>query len=268
MKQLITLLSFSFILMGCKNESRETSGKIASAKVKEVSEDLKTGQDSTLISIDPISHATAVITWGDAVFYIDPTGGAEAFKGKNKLNFILISDIHGDHTDLETLKGLNLGNTKIIVPQAVKELLPKEMHPQLIVLNNGETTDLMGFKIEAIPMYNLPESPDAFHPKGRGNGYLLEKDGKRLYLADDTEDIPEMRNLKNIDIALIPMNLPYTMTVDQAAEAVLAFKPKQVYPYHYRGKDGFADVAKFKELVNKGNKDIEVKLLEWYPKKE
>jgi len=268
MKQLITLLSFSFILMGCKNENRETSGKISSAEVEEVPEDLKTGQDSTLISIDPISHATAVITWGDAVFYIDPTGGAEAFQGKNKPDFILISDIHPDHTDLETLKGLNLGNTKIILPQAVKELLPKEMYPQLIVLNNGETTDFMGFKIEAIPMYNLPEAPDAFHPKGRGNGYLLEKDGKRLYLAGDTEDIPEMRNLKNIDIALIPMNLPYTMTVDQAAEAVLAFKPKQVYPYHYRGKDGFADVAKFKELVNKGNKDIEVKLLEWYPKKE
>jgi L-ascorbate metabolism protein UlaG (beta-lactamase superfamily) len=263
MKQLITLLSFGFLLIGCKNENKETSDEITSTEVEEVSEDLKTGKDSTLISIDPVSHATAVISWGNEVFYIDPTGGAEAFKGKGKPDFILITDIHSDHTDLETLKALNLGDTKIIVPQAVKELLPKEM--QLIVLNNGETTDLLGFKIEAIPMYNLPEAPDAFHPKGRGNGYLLEKDGKRLYIAGDTEDIPEMRNLKNIDIALIPMNLPYTMTVDQAAEAVLAFKPKQVYPYHYRGKDGFSDVGKFKELVNK---DIEVKLLDWYPKKE
>lgn len=267
MKQLITILSIGFLLIGCKNENEETSGEITSAEVEEVSEDLKSVQDSTWINIDPVSHSTAVITWGDEVFYIDPTGGAEAFKGKEEPGFILISDIHGDHTDPETLKELNLGDTKIIVPQAVKELLPKEMHAQLIVLNNGESTDLMGFKIEAIPMYNLPQAPDAFHPKGRGNGYLMEKGGKRLYLAGDTEDIPEMRNLKNIDIALIPMNLPYTMTEDQAAEAVLAFKPKMVYPYHYRGKDGFSDVEKFKELVNKGNKDIEVKLLDWYPKK-
>jgi len=268
MKQLITLLSFGFLLIGCKNENKETSGEIIISEAAVVSEDLKSEQDSTLITIDPVSHATAIITWGNEVFYIDPTGGAAAFRGKGKPVFILISDIHGDHTDPETLKALNLGDTKIIVPQAVKELLPKEMHAQLIVLNNGETTDLMGFQIEAIPMYNLPEAPDAFHPKGRGNGYLLEKNGKRLYLAGDTEDIPEMRNLKNIDIALIPMNLPYTMTVDQAAEAVLAFKPKLVYPYHYRGKDGFANVEKFKELVNKGSKDIEVKLLEWYPNKE
>ena len=268
MKQLITLLSLAFLLIGCKNENNESSGEITSAEVKEVSENLKTGKDMSLISIDPVSHATAIITWGNEVFYIDPTGGAEAFKGKAKPGFILITDIHGDHTDPETLKALNFGDTKIIVPQAVKELLPMEMHAQLIVLNNGEISDLMGFKIEAIPMYNLPEAPDAFHPKGRGNGYLLEKDGKRLYIAGDTEDIPEMRNLKNIDIALIPMNLPYTMTVDQAAEAVLTFKPNLVIPYHYRGKDGFADVEKFKELVNKGNKNIEVKLLEWYPKKK
>jgi L-ascorbate metabolism protein UlaG (beta-lactamase superfamily) len=268
MKQLLTLLSFCFILIGCKNENKETSGERTSAEVEETSEDLKTGQDSTLISIDPVSHATAVITWDDVVFYIDPTGGAEAFKGKENPGFVLISDIHGDHTDVETLKALNLGITKIIVPSAVKELLPKEMHGQLIVLNNGETTDLMGFKIEAIPMYNLPESQDAFHPKGRGNGYLLEKDGKRLYLAGDTEDIPEMQNLKNIELALVPMNMPYTMTVDQAAEGVLAFKPKTVVPYHYRGKDGLADVEKFKELVNKGNKDIEVRLMDWYPIKE
>jgi len=268
MKQLITLLSLGFLMIGCKNEKKQTSEELTSSQVGVVSENRKTPSDSTFINIDPVSHATAVITWGNIVFYTDPTGGAEAFNGKSKPEFILISDIHSDHLDLETLKELTLGDTKIIVPQAVKELLPKEMSTQLIVLNNGETTDLMGFKIEAIPMYNLPESPDAFHTKGRGNGYLIEKDGKRLYLAGDTEDIPEMRNLKNIDVALIPMNLPYTMTVEQAADAVLAFKPKLVYPYHFRGTDGFADVEKFKELVNKGNKDIEVKLLNWYPKKE
>ncbi len=268
MKQMIALLAIGFFLIGCKNENKESPGERTSAGVEEIPADLNSGRDSTLISIDPISHASLVITWGEAVFYIDPTGGAQAFIAKGKPGFILITDIHGDHTDPETLKALNLGDTKIIVPQAVKELLPKEIHSQLLVLNNGETTDFNGFKIEAIPMYNLPEAPDAFHPKGRGNGYLLEKDGERLYIAGDTEDIDEMRNLKNIDIALVPMNLPYTMTVEQAASAVLAFSPKMVVPYHYRGKDGFSDVEKFKELVNKENKDIEVKLMDWYPNQE
>ncbi|MGA8854878.1 MAG: MBL fold metallo-hydrolase, partial [Christiangramia sp.] len=105
------------------------------------------------------------------------------------------------------------------------------------------------------------------HTKGRGNGYVLEKDGKRLYISGDTEDIPEMRALKNIDIALVSMNLPYTMPVDQAAEGVLAFQPKKVIPYHYRGKEGFSDVEEFKRLVNKGNPNIEVELMEWYPEK-
>jgi L-ascorbate metabolism protein UlaG (beta-lactamase superfamily) len=95
----------------------------------------------------------------------------------------------------------------------------------------------------------------------------LERNGKRIYISGDTEDIPEMRNLKNIDIAFVCMNLPYTMTVEKAAEAVLAFKPKTVYPYHYRGENGFSDVAKFKSLVEADNPNIKVTQLDWYPKK-
>jgi L-ascorbate metabolism protein UlaG (beta-lactamase superfamily) len=110
-------------------------------------------------------------------------------------------------------------------------------------------------------MYNLPEAPDAFHTKGRGNGYVLTIGGKNIYISGDTEDIPEMRSLTNIDIAFVCMNLPYTMDPTQAAQGVLAFKPKIVYPYHYRGQD----VNTFKTLVNEGNKNIEVRLREWYP---
>ena len=110
-------------------------------------------------------------------------------------------------------------------------------------------------------MYNLPESPDAYHTKGRGNGYVLTIGGKNIYISGDTEDIPEMRALKNIDIAFVCMNLPYTMPPDQAAGGVLAFKPKIVYPYHYRGQD----VNIFKNLVNAGDKNIEVRLRNWYP---
>lgn len=264
MKKLFTLLSVFVLVVACKNEQKKDTEdqpeKMAKTEMK--SEQKK---DSSDINIDPISHATAVIKWGDAVIYLDPVGGAEAFSGKDKPSFVLVTDIHPDHMDAKTLQALKLEDTKVIVPQAVKEKLPQELQGNLMVMNNGDKKDFEGFSIEAIPMYNLPEKKDAYHTKGRGNGYVLEKNEKRLYIAGDTEDIPEMRNLRNIDVALIPMNLPYTMTVEDAAKGVLAFAPKKVYPYHYRGQDGLSDVQKFKELVNKGNKDIEVVQLDWYP---
>jgi L-ascorbate metabolism protein UlaG (beta-lactamase superfamily) len=117
-------------------------------------------------------------------------------------------------------------------------------------------------------MYNLREEAKQFHEKGRGNGYVLNMGEKRVYFSGDTEDIPEMRNLENIDIAFVCMNLPYTMPVEAAADGVLAFAPDQVYPYHYRGKPDVSDVSKFKELVNEGNEDIEVVQLDWYPEED
>ena len=216
------------------------------------------------VEIIPISHATAILNWNSKVLYIDPIGGIEAFKGKPQPNLILVTDIHGDHLSVETLEAVSQENTVLIVPQAVANELPSSLAEKAITLNNGETTVQSGFSIEAIPMYNLPESKDSFHTKGRGNGYVIENDGKRIYVAGDTEDILEMRNLKDINIALIPMNLPFTMTVESAADAVLDFQPKQVFPYHYRGRDGLSDVAKFKKIVNAGNSDIEVIQLDWY----
>ena len=116
-------------------------------------------------------------------------------------------------------------------------------------------------------MYNLPESATAMHTKGRGNGYILTIGGKRIYISGDTQGIPEMRSLKNIDVAFVCMNLPYTMDIKEAADAVLAFKPAIVYPYHYRGKDGLSDVNAFKSLVDAGGQKIEVRLRNWYPGK-
>jgi L-ascorbate metabolism protein UlaG (beta-lactamase superfamily) len=119
--------------------------------------------------------------------------------------------------------------------------------------------------IEALPMYNLPlEGENYRHVKGVGNGYVLESEGTRIYIAGDTEDTPEMRALKNIDVAFIPMNLPYTMDVATAAAGVLAFNPDIVYPYHYRGADGLADVSEFERLVVQSNPNIQVRLLDWY----
>lgn len=268
MKHLLGILAFCLLLTGCKNDNREDREE-SQAELEQATEIDEKDNASADINIQPVSHATAVINWGEAVFYLDPVGGATAFEGKEKPDFILITDIHGDHLNAETLQALDLEGVHMIVPQAVKEELPEEMDDILRTLDNGGTTRVLDFYIEAIPMYNLPEDdPESRHKKGRGNGYLIEKDGQRLYISGDTEDIPEMRVLKNIDIALVSMNLPYTMSVEQAADAVLAFKPKQVYPYHYRGQDGLADVDKFKSLVEEANEDIEVVQLDWYPERD
>jgi len=267
MRYLFTLLAAGILFASCKNEEKENQNN--TAEENPYSEGKNTLEsDSVDIEIQPISHATAVINWGDASFYIDPVGGAEAFEGKEKPDFILITDIHGDHMSAETLQAMDLEGVHVIVPQAVKDELPEGLNKVLRTLDNGATTKVMDFYIEAIPMYNLPEDEDSRHPKGRGNGYIVERNGQRLYIAGDTEDIPEMRELENIEIALIPMNMPYTMTVEDAANGVLAFAPDKVIPFHFRGQNGFADVEKFKKLVNEGNKDIEVELLEWYPNSE
>ncbi len=220
------------------------------------------------VKITPISHATVVLQWNDLTIYVDPVGGAEAFDGQPNPDLILITDIHGDHFSVETLEALDTEKAKIIMPQAVADKMPAQFTPQIDVLNNGNSKERYGITVEAIPMYNLREEAKDFHTKGRGNGYVLNMGDERVYFSGDTEDIPEMRNLKDIDIAFICMNLPYTMTVESAAEAVLDFKPDQVYPYHYRGKPDVSDVSKFKELVNEGNSDIEVVQLDWYPDEE
>jgi L-ascorbate metabolism protein UlaG (beta-lactamase superfamily) len=139
----------------------------------------------------------------------------------------MVTDIHGDHFDIKTIEAINTANAVLVVPQAVADQLPPSIDKQkLVILKNGDKTELAGIFISAIPMYNLPEAADSRHVKGRGNGYILTLGGKNIYISGDTEDIPEMRALKNIDIAFVCMNLPYTMDVNQAAAGVLAFKPK------------------------------------------
>lgn len=216
------------------------------------------------IRISPVMHATAVLTWDDTVMYVDPTGGGGAFANQPAPSIVLLTDIHSDHLSTSTLVAV-IGSSTLIAPQAVKDLLPQDLAARTTVVKNGETVTVQGFSITGVPMYNLPETADSRHTKGRGNGYLIEKDGERVYIAGDTAGIPEMRNLTDIDIAFIPMNLPFTMSVEEAADAVLDFKPRKVYPYHYRGQDGLSDINTFKELVTQGDRNIEVILLNWYP---
>jgi L-ascorbate metabolism protein UlaG (beta-lactamase superfamily) len=218
-----------------------------------------------VIDIQPVTHASAIITWADGVIYTDPTGGAAAYANRPKGSIVLLTDIHPDHLSTSTLVAVLASSTIVVAPQAVADLLPEGLKSNLTVMKNGDITEKEGFMITAVPMYNLPESTSSPHTKGRGNGYVIERNHQKVYVAGDTDGTPEMRALRNIDIALIPMNTPYTMTVEEAADAVLAFAPKHVYPYHYRGQDGLSDVAKFKSLVTAANPNIDVVLLNWYP---
>jgi L-ascorbate metabolism protein UlaG (beta-lactamase superfamily) len=214
------------------------------------------------LKVIPIYHASLILDWGK-IIYVDPAWNIDLYENKPSPDLVLITDIHFDHLNVDVLKSLK-GEFLIMAPKAVYDEFTDDLKQKTKILNNFEETNFEDFKISALPMYNLTPERLEFHPKGRGNGYLIEKDNFRVYIAGDTEDIPEMRNLKNIDIAFLPMNLPWTMSVEQAASAVLEFKPKKVYPYHYRGEKGFSDINKFKELVEKENKDIEVILVNWY----
>ncbi|MDP4000803.1 MAG: MBL fold metallo-hydrolase [bacterium] len=221
--------------------------------------------DTNNIQVIPISHATMVIKWNGKVFYTDPVGGKDKFAGQPAADIILLTDIHSDHLDVETLQGVAGEATQLIAPPAVAGMLTAELSNKTIIMNNGEAIEEQGFKIEAVPMYNVPESNDAFHTKGRGNGYVVEAEGQRVYISGDTANTPELQSLQNIDLAFLAMNLPYTMSVEEAAEAVLAFKPKRVTPYHYRGPDGLSDIKKFKHLVNNRDANIKVELINFYP---
>lgn len=217
------------------------------------------------LTVQPVTHASLVFSLKNLVIYADPSG-ATKFKGLPAPDMILITDIHGDHFDTSTLAVVMTPNTILVVPQAVADKLPASYDKgKVVIMKNGDHVSRSGIAITAIPMYNLPESPTAMHTKGRGNGYVLNIGGKNIYLSGDTQGIPEMRSLKDIDVAFVCMNLPYTMDVKEAADAVLAFKPKIVYPYHYRGRGGLSDVNAFKSLVDAGNKGIEVRLRDWYP---
>jgi len=208
------------------------------------------------VRITPIYHATAMIQMGRDIIYIDPAKPAK-IDGLSPADLILITDIHGDHMDAADVTALSKSGTTVIAPAAVQKTIT-----QARVLANGESTRWHDFKITAVPMYNINHnqpSGQPFHDKGRGNGYVLNYGGKNFYFAGDTEGTPEMRALKNIDVAFIPMNLPYTMTPTEAADAVKAFHPKMAIPYHYKGQD----IAEFKKALD--GSGIEVRLLDWYP---
>ena len=222
------------------------------------------------IYITPLMHASLQIENGEKVIQVDPTKGGNAMNPK-KADLILITDIHGDHLDEAAMNEVATAKTLVIAPQAVIAQL-KGFKGRLIRLDNGQTKDnVPGYadiSIEAVPMYNLQRGPkpdQKYHDKGRGNGYVLTMSGQRLYIAGDTEVTPEMQALKNIDVAFLPMNLPYTMTPQEAAAGAKVFKPRFAIPFHYRAPaDKINDNPQQFEAALKGS-GIVVSLLDWYP---
>jgi L-ascorbate metabolism protein UlaG (beta-lactamase superfamily) len=208
------------------------------------------------LRVTPIHHGTLRFDFGGKIIYVDPTAEAKV-AGMPKADFVFITDIHPDHFDPTGLYVLRKRSTVIVAPPVVAEKVNGAL-----VMKNGETHSFDGFSVEAVPMYNRKRGPAAgqfYHDKGRGNGYVMTFGGKRAYLSGDTECIDEMKALKDIDVAFVCMNLPYTMPPAEAAECVKAFRPKVVYPYHYRGSD-------LEELTKPlaGEKGIEVRLRDWY----
>ena len=199
------------------------------------------------LKITCIGHGTLMFTFGGKVIHVDPVSSAADYANLPKADLILITHEHGDHLDAKAIQAVSTAQTIIAVnPGSAKA------QPQATVIRNGETKTLAGFKVEAVPAYNLEKS---FHPKGNGNGYIITFGDARVYVAGDTENIPEMKSLKDIAVAFLPMNLPFTMTPEMVADAARAFRPRILYPYHFGNTDTNA-------LVNllKGEKGIEVRI--------
>ncbi|MBI4327478.1 MAG: MBL fold metallo-hydrolase [Chloroflexi bacterium] len=211
------------------------------------------------VVIHPINHASFVMSWNGMTIYNDPVGGTTPYQGLPRADLILVTHSHGDHYHSATLNAVRGSNVVIIAAQAVyNDSGMASLRSSTIVLTNGATTNVLGIKIEAVPAYN----PN--HPRGTGNGYVLTMGGKRLYLSGDTGDTPEMRAVPNIDVAFVCMNVPYTMSVSQAASVIRAFRPRIVYPYHFRNQDStYANFTTFKQQLGT-DLGIEVRVRKWY----
>jgi L-ascorbate metabolism protein UlaG (beta-lactamase superfamily) len=205
------------------------------------------------LEITFFGHATVMFSFQGKIVHVDPLSQYADYAKLPKADIIFITHDHHDHLDLAALGKIRTDKTVVILPEACAASVPGAM-----VMKNGETKTVSGFKIEAVPAYNLVQmrSPGVpFHPKGVGNGYVITLGDKRVYIAGDTENTPEMKGLRAIDVAFLPMNLPYTMTPEMVADAAKAMKPKILYPYHF----GDTDTSKLMGLM-KDSPGVEVRI--------
>jgi L-ascorbate metabolism protein UlaG (beta-lactamase superfamily) len=205
------------------------------------------------LKITFLGHGSLLFTFGEKTIYVDPVSQYADFGQFPKADLILLTHEHSDHTDPKALDLVRTEKTVVVGTQACAKAIKG-----VTIMPNGDKQTVLGISIEAVPAFNIvhmrsPGQP--FHPRGNGNGYVITFGNKRVYVAGDTENIPEMAQLKNIDIAFLPMNLPYTMTPEMVADAARSFHPKVLYPYHF----GNTDTSKVVDLL-KGEKDIEVRI--------
>lgn len=214
------------------------------------------------VKIIPVSHASLVMETAMGIIYVDPVGDAAQYANLPPAELVLVTHEHGDHLNNDTLAAVLGDNTILISNAGAQAKMTPELASRAQVIANGETTNFGEIGIEAIPAYNTTAERSKFHPKGRDNGYVLNIGDARIYISADTEDTPEMRALENIDVALLCMNLPFTMDIKAAASAVAEFKPSVVIPYHYRGRDGGTqDPIAFAALLDDA---IQVEQADWY----
>jgi L-ascorbate metabolism protein UlaG (beta-lactamase superfamily) len=205
------------------------------------------------LKITFIGHGTLMFTFGGKVIHVDPVSQEADYTKLPKADLILVTHQHGDHFDVKALDILRTEKTQLILTEICAQQVKGGM-----VMKNGEVKSIAGLKIEAVPAYNLVHMRSEgkpFHPKGEGNGYVITFGDKRVYVAGDTENIQEMKKLEKIDVAFLPMNLPYTMTPEMVADCAKAFKPRVLYPYHF----GETDTSKLLGLL-KDSKEIEVRI--------
>ncbi|UCD05291.1 MAG: MBL fold metallo-hydrolase [candidate division WOR-3 bacterium] len=205
------------------------------------------------LEITFIGHGTLMFRFNDKVIHIDPWTRLADYSKLPKADLVFVTHHHGDHLDPGAIETISNDKTVLVLTEICAENIEGG-----VIMRNGDAQTLMGIDVLAVPAYNLVhmrDSGEPFHPEGEGNGYVLTFGDTRVYIAGDTENTPEMKNLEEIDVAFLPMNLPYTMTPEMVADAVEAFKPRVLYPYHY----GETEMSELFELL-KDNKDTEVRV--------
>ena len=205
------------------------------------------------LEITFIGHGTLMFAFEGKVIHVDPWSKLADYSKLPKADLILLTHEHRDHLDPKALALVRTEKTQVVLTETCARQVEGG-----VVMKNGDVGTVVGLKIEAVPAYNMVHMRSGgipFHPKGVGNGYVVTFGDKRVYLAGDTENIPEMKDLKGIDIAFLPMNLPYTMTPEMVADAAMTLKPSILYPYHY----GDTDTLKIVDLLKEA-KEIEVRI--------
>jgi L-ascorbate metabolism protein UlaG (beta-lactamase superfamily) len=261
MKLSVTLLAVAILtvtVIGAAESPSTENGNESKKEAKEAEKEKRFEEDTIKtdsgdLKITFIGHGTLMFDYLDKIIHIDPWTRLADYSKMPKADLILLTHEHRDHLDTEAISTIRQEHTKLVLTEACTQKVTGG-----IVMKNGDVQTIDGLRIEAVPAYNIVHkrsNGQPFHPKGRGNGYVLTFSNKKVYVAGDTENIPEMKELKKIDIAFLPMNVPYTMTPEMVADAAKAFEPKILYPYHY----GQTDPNELVELL-KDSDNIEVRI--------